>query len=455
MNFTLTLKGFFSKGSARTLAAKKNVLGSFLVKVISMAISFVIVPLTINYINPTQYGIWLTLTSMVGWVSLFDVGLTQGLRNKFAEALAKNDVHLARIYVSTTYFYISILFVVVWAILLFVNSFVDWSSLINIPIRMDAEIRMLTSIIITYFCLQFIFQVIKTILISDQKPAKASLIDLIGQAASLVIIWLLTKFTEGSLIYLGLGIGVMPVIILIIANIYLFSTSYKNFVPNFKLVQRKYRNKLMGLGLKFFILQLAAMIQYSTTLFLIARYFDPVDVTAYNIAFKYFLILQAIYMIILSPLWSSSTDAYFSGDYDWIIRAVKKYLLILIPFAALGFIMLIFADQFYDFWLGKGVVEIDYKISLFSFLFFLTGMFASIFVNVINGIGALRVQFYVSIVTSIGFIALSLVFIQVFNLGVWSIILASIISNLYGYFIAPIQLYKILIVRDVNSFWFK
>ncbi|WP_296700234.1 oligosaccharide flippase family protein [Algoriphagus sp.] len=455
MNISYALSEFFNKGSARTLAAKKNVVFSFVVKVLSMAISFIIVPLTINYINPTQYGIWLTLTSIVGWVSLFDVGLTQGLRNKFAEAKAKHDIKLARIYVSTTYFYISILFLSVWVLLVILNSFVDWSSLINVPIVMDSEIRMLTSIIITYFCLQFIFQVIKTILISDQKPAKASLIDLIGQAASLLIIWLLTLFTDGSLILLGLGIGVFPVIILVIANIYLFSTTYKDVIPSIKLIQKEYRNQLMGLGLKFFILQLAAMIQYSTSLFLIARYFTPVDVTAYNIAFKYFLTLQGIYMIILSPLWSSSTDAYYSGDYDWIIRAVKKYLLILLPFLLLGLIMLLFCNQFYDFWLGEGVVDIDFRISFLCFVFFVLGMFASIFVNVINGIGALRVQFYVSIVTSIGFIILSLIFILLFEWGVWSIILASIISNVYGYLFAPIQLYNILIVRNTNSIWFK
>ncbi|MEN2284142.1 oligosaccharide flippase family protein [Algoriphagus sp. SE2] len=455
MNISYALSEFFNKGSARTLAAKKNVALSFIVKVLSMAISFIIVPLTINYINPTQYGIWLTLTSIVGWVSLFDVGLTQGLRNKFAEAKAKHNIKLARIYVSTTYFYISILFLSVWAILVVVNSFVDWSSLINVPIVMDSEIRMLTSIIITYFCLQFIFQVIKTILISDQKPAKASFIDLIGQAASLLIIWLLTLFTDGSLILLGLGIGVFPVVILIIANIYLFSTTYKDVIPSIKLIQKEYRNQLMGLGLKFFILQIAAMIQYSTSLFLIARYFTPVDVTAYNIAFKYFLTLQGIYMIILSPLWSSSTDAYYSGDYDWIIRAVKKYLLILLPFLLLGLIMLLFSNQFYDFWLGEGVVDIDFRISFLCFVFFALGMFASIFVNVINGIGALRVQFYVSIVTAIGFIILSLIFIKIFEWGVWSIILASIISNVYGYLFAPIQLYNILIVRNTKSIWFK
>lgn len=455
MEISYTLSRFLNKGSVRTIAAKKNVLLSFFAKILSMAVSFIIVPLTINYINPTQYGIWLTLTSVVGWVSLFDVGLTQGLRNKFAEAKAKSDIHLVRIYVSTTYFYISLLFIGVWLILLVVNYFVEWSSIINIPIVMDSEIRMLASIIITYFCMQFVFQVIKTILVADQKPANASIIDLIGQFSSLLIIWLLTIFTNGSLILLGLGLGVFPVIVLIIANVYLFFTSYSDVVPSFKLVQKKYRNQLMGLGLKFFMLQLASMVQYSSSLFLIARYFTPVDVTSYNIAFKYFLTLQGIYMIFLSPLWSSSTDAYFSGDFDWIVRAVKKYLIIIIPFLVLGLIMLIFSNQFYDLWLGKDVVNIDFRISLFSFIFFALGMFASIFVNVINGIGALKVQFYVSIITAIGFIVLSMVFIHVFNWGVWSVILASIISNMYGYLFAPIQLYNILVVRNENSIWFK
>ena len=197
------------------------------------------------------------------------------------------------------------------------------------------------------------------------------------------------------------------------------------------------------------------MVQYSSSLFLIARYFTPVDVTAYNIAFKYFLTLQGVYMIFLSPLWSSSTDAYFSGDYEWIIKAVKKYLLILLPFLVAGMIMLVFSNEFYDLWLGEGVVEIDFKISLFSYVFFAMGMFASVFVNVINGIGALRVQFYVSIVTAIGFIVLSLFFVLVLEWGVWSIILASIISNVYGYLFAPIQLYNILLVRNKNSIWFK
>lgn len=455
MQIVLNISNFFKSGHSRTIAAKKNVAGNILIKVFSMFVSFIIVPITINYINPTQYGIWLTLTSMISWVALLDVGLTQGLRNKFAEAKAKNDHLLAKIYVSTTYFYITVLFLGVWILFLLVNSFIDWDKLINIPFSLNSEVKMLASIIITYFCFQFIFQVIKTIIIADQKPAIASLIDLIGQVVSLLIIYIFTLVTKGSLILLGIAIGVFPVLFLILANVYFFSTDYKSYKPELKFVKNEYRNELMGLGLKFFILQLAAMIQYGSSMFLIARYFNTTEVTSYNIAFKYFMTLQGVFLIFLAPLWSSSTDAYFKGDFNWIIKAVKNYLFILLPFLGLGIIMLIFANQFYDFWLGEGLVDISYEVSLYSFLFFAIGMFSSVFVNVINGIGALKVQFYSSFITSIGFIFLALFFIKSLNLPVWSIILASIISNVYGYFIAPFQLYQILVVRKLSSIWFK
>lgn len=455
MQIAFNISNFFNSGHSRTIAAKKNVAGSILIKGFSMFISFIIVPITLNYINPTQYGIWLTLTSMISWVSLLDVGLTQGLRNKFAEAKAKNDDILAKIYVSTTYFYITILFVGVWILFFLVNNFLEWNELINIPVTLNSEVKMLASIIITYFCLQFIFQIIKTIIIADQKPAMASLIDLIGQIVSLGVIYIFTLVTNGSLILLGIAIGVFPVLFLIIANVYFFSTDYNKFKPEIKFVRNEYRNELMGLGLKFFVLQLAGMIQYGSSLFLIARYFDTSEVTSYNIAFKYFMTLQGIFLIFLAPLWSSSTDAYFKGDFEWIIKIVKKYLYMLLPFLGVGVVMLIFANEFYDFWLGEGMVTISYEVSLYSFIFFASAMFASIFVNVINGIGALKIQFYSSFITSIGFIILALFFINTLNLPVWSIILASIISNVYGYLVAPIQLYYILVIRKVNSIWFK
>lgn len=447
---------FFTKGHQRSIEAKKNIIGSLLIKGISIAIGLVLVPLTIHYINTSQYGIWLTLSSMIGWISFFDIGFTHGLRNKFAEAKAKGDIEVARIYISTTYFYIGIIFLALWIILMLVNQFITWHVLLNLPIAMETEISRLAMLIFTYFCFQFIFRVINTILIADQQPAKASLLDMLGQLFALVIIFVLTKLTNGSLLYLGLAVGVAPTIVLLTANIFLFKTKYKDYKPSLKFVRKDYAKDIMKLGVKFFVLQIAAMVQFETSLFLIAHYFDDKSlITSYNIAYKYFLTLQMVFMILLSPLWSGVTDAYNKGDYDWILNAIKKYLLLLIPFVAGGLIMLIFSDKVYEIWLGKNILHIDFSISLLCYVFFSTAMFANIFVFVINGIGALKIQFITSIFTSIGFFCLSLLLIKHFHFGVQSVILSSIITNVFGYVIAPLQVYKIFYKKSASRIWYQ
>jgi hypothetical protein len=87
---------------------------------------------------------------MIAWISFFDIGFTHGLRNKFAEAKAKGDKTIARIYISTTYYYISIIFISLWIILMVANRFISWHKLLNLPAAMESEISLLATLIFTY-----------------------------------------------------------------------------------------------------------------------------------------------------------------------------------------------------------------------------------------------------------------------------------------------------------------
>lgn len=80
---------------------------------LSIALSLAIVPVTVNYVNGEQYGIWLTISSIVAWIGYFDLGLGHGLRNKYAVAKARGNVKLIKQLISTTY----ILFVAIFAII--------------------------------------------------------------------------------------------------------------------------------------------------------------------------------------------------------------------------------------------------------------------------------------------------------------------------------------------------
>ncbi|MFQ5335270.1 MAG: polysaccharide biosynthesis protein, partial [Flavobacteriales bacterium] len=97
------LLAFVNRGTPRGVLARKNILASILIKGGSVLISLALVPLIIRYLDTTRYGIWITVTYMVSWLGLFDIGLGHGLRNRLAEALASGNRQLARSYLSTTY----------------------------------------------------------------------------------------------------------------------------------------------------------------------------------------------------------------------------------------------------------------------------------------------------------------------------------------------------------------
>jgi O-antigen/teichoic acid export membrane protein len=441
------------KGNARTVLAKKNIIGSLVIKGGSIAVSVVMVPLTIDYINPTRYGIWLALSSIVGWFSFFNVGMTQGLRNKFAEARTKGDLQSARMYISTTYAVLTIVFTSVWLIFLIVNPFLDWVKILNASSDMRMEVSMLAIIVFTYFCLQFVLKIINTLVTADQHPAKASLINLLGQIISLVAIVVLVKTTEGSLVNLGLALCLAPITVLVIANFFFFNTSYKNLKPSFSHINFSQSKNLFSLGLVFFVIQIAFLIQYQTSNIIIAQSFGPLEVTTYNVVYKYFNMLGMGFGIFLTPFWSASTDAFFKNDIAWIKKATKKYLQIGFLLILFGVGMLLISDKVYEIWL-KGKVEVDFKLSLWGLIFVSSFMFGSIFVNFLNGISALKIQFWASLVSPLIFVGSAYLLIDYFGMGLHALYVSSLIANFNGIIIAPIQ-YYFIIYKKKKGLWIR
>lgn len=447
------VNSFVNKGHQRSVQAKKNIIFSFAIKGLSIGISLVLVPLLINYINASRYGIWLTLSSIVGWFSFFDIGLTQGLRNKFAESKARNDDKGAQIYISTTYAVLAIIFGLVWAVFLVVNHFLNWSSLLKLPNEMGSEVSVLAVIVFTYFCLQFVLRIVTTVNIADQQPARASVVDLLGQFASLIFIFILIKTTKGSLIGLGIGLCVAPILAYIGATIYFFRNEYKKYCPKFSLVDFSFAKSLFNLGLTFFIIQIASVIQFESANIIIARNFGTAEVTSYNIVYKYFGMLTMLFTIFLTPFWSASTEAYLKEDYQWIRNSMKKYNILNIIIFGLSIIMLLLSNRIYTLWLGKNKVHIDFMLSFWGFVFVALTIYGSKYVNFLNGISALKLQFWISLASPILYVVVAIILIKYYKLGPQSLFIAAVVANV-NIIVAPIQYYQV-VVKNKKGIWVK
>ncbi len=446
------VRRFFTQSHQRTNRARQHIFSSFFIKGCSIAISFFLVPITLHYIDKEQYGIWLTLSSIVAWLSFFDIGLGSGLRNKLSEALAEGNMEQGRSYVSSAYAMLILIFSGIAVVFFTINPFLNWSGILNTKLISADELRLIAVISFSFFFVSFVLKLLYAIFLAHQRPALTGLLNLLGNALSLIIILLLTNYTEGSLIKLALAVSFSPLVVLVLGSLFFFHTSYRHLRPALHYVNKAYFSDLLRLGAKFFVVGITVLVIFSTDKIIITQIFGPAEVPAYEVAHKYFYLITSAFAIISAPFWSAYTEAYVKREYDWIRKTVRSLIRTWKFLVLASILLLLISKPFYAMWVPG--IEVPFRLSFFMFLFVIILSWGNIFVIFINGVSKVRLQLIVSTVGAILNIPLSYFFAVNCGLGTAGVILASTISIGYGPILAPIQ-YRKLMAGTATGIWNK
>lgn len=440
-------------GHARSKLAKKNIFASFFIKAGNIAIGLMLVPLTINYLEPTKYGIWITLSSIIGWFGFFNIGLGHGLRYKFAKAIASGEHELARVYVSTTYAFISAILFAVLIIFYIVNPFLNWNAILNVgdDVVLHSELGVVALVLFTFFCLTLIVKLIATILTADQRPALGGVFNFASNVFALIVIYFLTKTTQGSLLYLGSVLFGMPVLVYFICSFWFFSGRYRIYRPSFKYVVFSEGRGLLSLGIKFFVIQISAILIFQTNNIIISQLFGPEEVTPYAIAYKYFNVLMMGFSIIVAPFWSAYTEAWVKKDITWIKNTVHKLIILWILLFSAGILMLVFSKWIFNIWIG-GLVNVPFIMSALVGFFILLNAWNMIFNNFLNGVAKIKIQIYLVATAAVINVPLGIFLGKM--IGIEGVLLANIITVIPQALIYPLQ-YKKIINFSAKGIWLR
>lgn len=412
-----------------------------------------LVPIAINYLGKVEYGIWLTLASILNWLINLDFGIGNGLRNKLAEALAIKDFNLARIYVSTGYAVFGMGILGALIVYLIFHSILNWASILNAPESYTHLLNALALYVIVLFLVQFLLKLITSIISAEQRPAVNGVLSLTSNTLTLFAVIILSAFTEKSLHLFAITASLVPVFVFSIASVILFRGIYKQLVPSFKFVNFKYSSSLVKLGMQFFIMQISSLIVFTTDNMIITQLYGPEPVVTYNIAYKYFYMVPLVFNVILAPFWSAFTDAYVKQEFDWIKNSIRKLILMWALLSVATLIMIVISDGVYKIWIGPDT-DVPFILSLFTGLFVIIANWNNIFAYFINGVGKVRLSLYSSIFTAVLNIPLSIFLAEQAGLGITGIIVATNLCLIISSIWAPIQ-YSKIISKKASGIWNK
>ena len=435
-------------GSLRSSNVNKQIGLSFVFKIAAIACNFLLVPITLKYLGQEQYGVWMTVLSILSWISFFDLGLGNGMRNKVSEALAKNEMVILREYISSTYIAIGCIVLVAYCFLLIFSSGINWQRVLNVYAMDNRQLQeiMLLSAFVLFF--NFLLSLINQVINAYQMSSLITVNQLLANGLALMLTYILILTIPSSLFMVAFCYGFS----VIMANFLIswkFYNRHSEAKPAFRFFCWHKVRSITGLSIKFFIIQLAALVFFAKDNIIIAQILGPSHVTTYSITFKLFSIITFAHGIILGPLWSAFTDAYVKEDFLWIKHTVKKMNLLMLLIGISVFCLCLASPVILHYWLGSSYEELEGLLIWLMGLFVIISAWNNTYAIFLNGIGKLKLSFYLTPIITILNIPLSIYMTDLHGLN--GMVVATILCMVPAAILQPIQYGVIVRKIKINN----
>ncbi|WP_339660429.1 hypothetical protein [uncultured Polaribacter sp.] len=438
----------------RASRLKLSVYLNLILKIISITISLLLVPVLLVALGKEKYGIWVTVFTFIGWLNVFDLGLGEGLKLKLTAAFSLKKTQKINKLITSTYFFTFVVTSFLLLVFILINLFVDWSLLLGVN-KYANEINNSIFILVVFVLLIFIAKIIGTIYSSLQLPFVENIIKTFGQLFFLIGL-LFLNFIDVKLNLIWITVfSLLPTFLMYLGfNISFFKFKASFLIPKIQNICKDTLKEVVKPGFSFFIIQLGCIILYSSDNVIILKLFSANEVTYYSIYYKYYSFPFMFYGLFISSHWNAFIDALAKEDFLWIKKKIllfKKLLLLVI----LSYVFIYFLEKkLLWLWVGKENIKIDSTMSINMILYFLISSYTTIYMYVINAYGKLYIQLLGYVLITIINIPLSIFLAKYYNLGASGVILASSVCLLILGIVIPIQ-YKKIMSHKISGIWNK
>ena len=396
----------------------KSIVGSSLFKLGSSFISLISVPLLLDVLGKSDYGLWVTITALVAWLNLFDFGAGYSLKNKLAELFAKREFGgIQRLIAGTFQFYFLVTIVI---FILFILGLLYLKALSeNVILSLTVYIPIIVS---------YPFTLGSLIIQAVRKFNTLNFIYFLQSLAWLaIVIFASSDLMDISVEQLAWFYSSLYVLV----NAAIFFIAIKsvrfNYCEILDLSNFYYSKPILFVGFRFFVLQLSSLLLYSLGNILTFENLTPSEVAEFDTINKVYLTGLTIFNVVISVFWTEISRQKVTNPH-LLLNLFKSLLSIATAFSIGAVAVTIVLPYVIPVWTkDKIAVELN-QLAPFIILF-LVQSFAYVGAVFLNAFEKLKGQILFSFSSSIFIIPFSTVFFKS-DLGIGSVPLASAVLTL-------------------------
>lgn len=389
---------------------------SLLARILGIVVSLVNVPVAIRYLGNEGYGLLIVIISVVGWIQFSNLGMGLGLQNTLTEQTALGNKQAQRELVSTTFFALVAIGLVLTLLTLALFPHVKWLALFPPSTdRFAAEIPRTVALTLGCFILSFAWGFIQPIYAARQELHLYYFQGLLANVASLIALLVAVKLDAGLLGVAAANIGVTALFATAFALWTVFGRGILEIRPSWGCIRRSAGRAVLRTGLGFLALQICVIGILQCDTFLIAQFLSAEQVTPYSVGQRVFGNIVALVGVMINPLWPAFGHAKAVGDVDWIRRAYRRITTyFLVSYLAALLVMALFGHYLLSLWVGAASAPSTLLICAIGVTYLLMQWTNnhSIF---LNALGIVRKQVVIFVVHSCLALALNLFFIRKFG----------------------------------------
>ncbi len=278
-------------------------------------ISIVSVPLTIGYLGPERYGVWLTISSLLVWMAMTDFGLAgNALVNVLSQADGRDDRKAAQgIYIfrglGSDRYRSSIChcrdhkFPVI-----------PWTSVFRVSTMSMHELNVACALTLIFFIVALPLSVQNSIYSAYQDGFLSNICGIVMNLLSLVALVVVSRF-HGGLPELVLALSGTRLAVALVNVHYMFFKRYRWLLPVPSAVRWHCIRRLFSLGGKYVLTQLGSFGMCQSQPMIITQVLGPTKVVAFVIAQKVITLpMDMVYMATV-PLIPAFGEANARNDW--------------------------------------------------------------------------------------------------------------------------------------------